>query len=57
MIVWITENLASIILLLVVGALVFFLVRSKIRQRKKGSCGCGCEGCSGCGAHKKGGKI
>lgn len=57
MIVWITENLASIILLLVVGALVFFLVRSKIRQRKKGSCGCGCEGCSGCAAHKKGGKI
>ena len=54
---WIMENLASIVLLLVVAAIVFFLIRSKIKERKKGSCGCGCEGCSGCAAQKEGGKI
>lgn len=54
---WIMENLASIVLLLVVAAIVFFLIRSKIKERKQGSCGCGCEGCSGCTAQKKGGKI
>ena len=54
---WIMENLASIVLLLAVAAIVFFLIRSKIKERKQGSCGCGCEGCSGCAAQKKGGKI
>ena len=54
---WISENLASLVLLLVVAAIVFFLVRSKIKERKQGSCGCGCAGCSGCAGHKKGGKI
>ena len=54
---WIMENLASIVLLLVVAAIVFFLIRSKIKERKQGSCGCGCEGRSGCAAQKKGGKI
>ena len=50
---WIMENLASIILLLVVAAIVFFLIRSKIKERKQGACGCGCEGCSGCAAQKR----
>lgn len=54
---WISENLATIVLLLVVAAILFFIVRSKIKQRKQGTCGCGCEGCSGCAAPKKGGKI
>ena len=54
---WILENFASLVLLLVVAAIVFFLVRSKLRQRKKGACGCGCEGCSGCAAHNKGGRV
>lgn len=57
MLTWIVENLASIILLLVVAAILFFLVRSKIRQRKKGACGCGCERCSGCCSMNKGGKT
>ncbi len=53
---WITENLASIVLLLIVAAIVFFLIRSKIRERKSGTCSCGCNGCSGCAAKNKGGK-
>ncbi len=57
MLTWFIENIASIMLLLVVAAIVFFLVRSKIKQRKQGSCGCGCEGCRGCTAHNRGGKI
>ena len=57
MLAWIADNIASIVLLLAVVAMVFFLVRSKIKERKQGSCGCGCEGCSGCEAQKKGGKI
>ena len=54
---WIAENIASIVLLLAVILIVFFLVRSKIKERKQGSCGCGCAGCNGCAGHKKGGKI
>ena len=57
MLAWIADNIASIVLLLAVVAMVFFLVRSKIKERKQGSCGCGCEGCSGCTAQKRGGKI
>ncbi len=53
---WITENLASIVLLLIVAAIVFFLIRSKIRERKLGTCGYGCSGCSGCAAKNKGGR-
>ena len=56
---WIAENIASIVLLLAVIVIVFFLVRSKIKEQKQGSCGCGygCAGRSGCAGHKKGGKI
>ena len=57
MLAWIADNIASIVLLLAVVAMVFFLVRSKIKERKQGSCGCGCEGCIGCAAQKRGGKI
>ena len=55
MIAWIGENIASMILLPVVAAIVFFLIRSKIRERKHGTCGCGCgcSGCSSCTARKK----
>ena len=48
MLVWLSENLASIVLLLVVALIVFFIVRNKIKQKKQGTCGCGCSGCSGC---------
>ena len=57
MISWIAENFASMVLLLVVAAIVFVLIRSKIRERKKGSCGCGCSGCIGCASHQKGEKL
>ena len=54
MLAWIADNIASIVLLLAVVTMVFFLVRSKIKERKQGSCGCGCAGQK---ASDKGGKI
>lgn len=53
MISWIGENFASIVLLLILAAIVFFLIRSKIRDCKHGTCSCGCAGCSGCASRKK----
>ena len=57
MMIWLAENIASIVLLLVLGGIVFFVIRGKVRERKQGGCGCGCENCRGCAAHEKeGGK-
>ena len=36
MISWLAENLASLVLLLIVAAIVFFLVRSKLKKTKTG---------------------
>ena len=54
---WFAENIGTIIvvaiLLLVVGAAVFSIVRSK-RKGKSPSCGCGCANCAMHGScHKK----
>ena len=47
MIAWIIENIASIIIVLVIAAFAVIAVMSLIRKRKKGkSCSCGCEGCA-----------
>lgn len=48
MFTWIMENMATIliggILILVTGAVVIHMVRS--RRNGKSSCGCGCSGCA-----------
>ena len=50
--------LTNILIVLIVGVILFFCIRSIYRNRKKGdySCGFGCEGCGGscsnCGEHK-----
>ena len=44
---WLSENIMSIVLLLAVAAIVFFIIRSKLKAKKSGS---GCSGCSGCSA-------
>lgn len=52
MLAWIMENMATIIisavLIIVVGASIASMVRSK--KRGKSSCGCGCAGCAMNGA-------
>ena len=48
---WLADNIMSIVLLLALAVIVFFIVRSKIKAKKSGNCcGCGCSGCSGCSA-------
>ncbi|HRU98723.1 MAG TPA: FeoB-associated Cys-rich membrane protein [Ruminococcus sp.] len=42
----------SIVLLLVVALIIFFIIRSKVREKRSGK-GCGCAGCSGCAAKNK----
>lgn len=52
MLIWIMENLATIIisaiLLIIVAAIIVGMVRSK--RKGKSSCGCGCAGCAMNGA-------
>ena len=47
---WLSQNLPTILVALVVLAVCTLIVVKMIRDKKKGksSCGCGCEGC----AHK-----
>ncbi len=48
MLAWLSENVATLavssVLLVVVGLIVFKMVRDK--KRGKGGCGCGCGGCA-----------
>ena len=53
---WIAENLATIIICVVLAAVVSLIVAKMIRDKKKGktSCGCGCSGCAMSGScHQK----
>ena len=51
---WISENIASVILLGIVILIAFFAIRSKISNRKKGCGSCaGCSGCAACSIAKK----
>lgn len=47
MIAWIYQNLATIIISLIIVAVVAAIIISTVRNRKKGklSCGCGCSNC------------
>ncbi|MBQ9720605.1 MAG: FeoB-associated Cys-rich membrane protein [Oscillospiraceae bacterium] len=48
------ELLPTLIAALVVILIVFFAVRSMVKKRKSGNCGCGCENCNaGCSSRKK----
>ncbi|MBQ8995454.1 MAG: FeoB-associated Cys-rich membrane protein [Oscillospiraceae bacterium] len=46
--VWLMDNLGSIVVGLVLAVILFFAFRSVIRQRKNGGCNCGMSGCD-CG--------
>ena len=47
MLTWIYQNLATIIISLIIVAIVAAIIISTVRNRKKGksSCGCGCSNC------------
>ncbi|MBR4940830.1 MAG: FeoB-associated Cys-rich membrane protein [Clostridia bacterium] len=48
MLAWIAQYWATVLICLGLLAMVFFLVRSLIKDHKNGksSCGCGCSGCA-----------
>ena len=45
---WLANNLGTILVVLVLAAVVFAIVRSLIRNKKKGksTCGCNCAHCA-----------
>lgn len=47
MLLWITENLATIIISLALAAIVAAIIVSLVRKKKKGetTCSCGCPDC------------
>lgn len=46
MLTFLADNLATIIISLVLLGLVFLAIRYQVRKRRDGGCGCGCSGCS-----------
>ena len=51
MLEWFAANLATIVVLLVIAALVVFASRKMIRDKRRGKGGCSCGGdCGACGA-------
>ncbi len=52
MLIWVMENMATIIISIVLIIVVAAVVTGMIRNKRKGnsSCGCGCAGCAMNGA-------
>lgn len=50
MLLWLKENLATLLVAAVLILLVVLVVRKMIRDRKAGKSGCGC-GCDHCAMH------
>jgi hypothetical protein len=48
MLTWLTENLGTIVISLVLIGIVAAIITGMVKDRKKGrgSCGCGCEHCA-----------
>ena len=44
---WLTENVGTLAVLLIVATVTALAIFSVIRNKKKGGCSCGC-GCNGC---------
>ena len=56
MIEWLSDNLGTIIVLLILAVIVGSVIRTLIKNKKKGksSCGCNCSACPAGGVcHKK----
>lgn len=57
MLQWISANIGTILISLVLLAVVALIIRSMVNDKKQGksSCGGNCAGCAACGAcHNKG---
>lgn len=54
MLQWLSQNLATIIICMIIIAVVIAIIVKRVKDKKQGksSCGCGCSGCpmsSACG--------
>ena len=49
---WLSENIGSIIVILIIAAVVALSIRSLIKDKRSGKGGCG-HGCAGCAMHGK----
>ena len=47
-------NAVDMVLLALITAAVIWAVRRSVRRAKRGGCGCGCDGCTGCDANRMG---
>ncbi|MBR3560001.1 MAG: FeoB-associated Cys-rich membrane protein [Oscillospiraceae bacterium] len=47
-------NAADIVLLLLIAASVIWAVRRSVKRARRGGCGCGCDGCTGCETKRRG---
>jgi len=57
MIAWLSENLVTILICLVIAGLLVLAVSSLVKNRKKGGkCSCGCDGCAYSGSCGEAGK-
>ena len=45
-------NAVDILLLALIAAAVIRAVLRSVKRAKHGGCGCGCDGCTGCGAKR-----
>ena len=46
-------NFVDLVLIVLLAALVGTAIFLSVRRKKKGGCGCGCEGCTGCDRKNK----
>ena len=52
MLAWLSENIANIVIVLVLTGIVTAILIGMIRRKRKGgsACSCGCDSCGMCGA-------
>lgn len=56
MIAWITQNIATIVVCIILIAVITAIIVSLVKNKKNGksSCGCNCKDCAmSCSCHKK----
>lgn len=48
MFTWLIDNLATVLISLVLAAVIVGIILVMVRNKKKGKSSCGCGSCSGC---------
>lgn len=48
---WIMNNLSTIVIGVIFLIIMALVIRSIVKERRQGGCGCGCPGCNGSCPH------